>query len=231
MASTQEEEKERLFAALYQLDDYTSEDETSLHIHLSECIQQNVPNTAHTPVEPHQNQCASPRSTFLVKQPEPQHHVTTMSNMRRTKPAKLPPPLVTRKSTNRKSMQSLPEGDQIFNGYTFYFIPNDDIAAPRKKRIEKALQYGAVWEKFWQVGITHVVVDSNIAIHDVLKVLHLDRLPVKSSTIHLVPALILCTRIMSLSSTMSGLRRVLATERCAIRLRADFESRVWKHSP
>lgn len=78
----------------------------------------------------------------------------------------------------KKGVQSIPPADQIFNGLTFYFIPNNDIAAPRRKRIEKGLQYGAVWEKVWPGSVTHVIVDSNVAMKDVLRILGLDKLPV-----------------------------------------------------
>ncbi|KAI9819904.1 MAG: hypothetical protein M1827_006474 [Pycnora praestabilis] len=90
-------------------------------------------------------------------------------------PTGLPKMLGRRKRT--KSLQILPESEQIFKGLSFYFFPNNDIAPARRMRITKALEYGAVWAKEWRVGITHVVVDKNLTFNELLSYLKIRSLP------------------------------------------------------
>lgn len=61
------------------------------------------------------------------------------------------------------------------------FIPNNDVAAPRKLRIRKAMEFGALWVRQWQDSITHVVVDKGICYQDILKFLEIPSLPVSNS--------------------------------------------------
>ncbi|POS87137.1 hypothetical protein EPUL_001503 [Erysiphe pulchra] len=56
----------------------------------------------------------------------------------------------------------VPEKDRIFAGQTFLFIPTDDIAPLRRKRIAKARSLGALWIKEWSPSVTHVVVDKSL---------------------------------------------------------------------
>ena len=60
-------------------------------------------------------------------------------------------------------------------------MPNDDVAAPRKLRIRKAMEFGALWVREWRENITHVIVDRNICYQDVLKFLKIPSLPVSVS--------------------------------------------------
>lgn len=57
-------------------------------------------------------------------------------------------------------------------------MPNNDIAVPRKKRIEKVQEYGALWAKDWSTEVTHVIVDGNLRLNDVTKAIGPDRLKV-----------------------------------------------------
>lgn len=51
------------------------------------------------------------------------------------------------------------------------FVPNNEIAGPRRLRIKKAIEYGATWTRDWRQGTTHIIVDNDLTISDVLKVL------------------------------------------------------------
>lgn len=39
------------------------------------------------------------------------------------------------------------------------FFPNDDMNQGRRKRIIKAMEYGATWQKDWNASVTHIIVD------------------------------------------------------------------------
>lgn len=176
------EEKERFFEALYQLDDFISEDDEPLS-----APAQTLPHPfslarSYTTAQPDQpepsNTYSQATSLHMMSLPQPLVPNLSSAKTGETDPRKPPSPLVSRKLSNKKSTHSLPVANQIFSGFTFYFVPNNDVAAPRRKRIEKAIQYGAVWEKVWPGGVTHVVVDSNVIVQDVLRIMRLDKLPV-----------------------------------------------------
>ncbi|KAF7503362.1 hypothetical protein GJ744_003926 [Endocarpon pusillum] len=97
------------------------------------------------------------------------------SSNRRTISAKAPPKL-SKKQSSKKLIQLQPDDAQIFRGLVFYFFPNNDIAAPRRKRIEKAQEYGALWAREWSADVTHVIVDANLRMSDVEKVIGSDQL-------------------------------------------------------
>lgn len=85
-----------------------------------------------------------------------------------------------RKRKRGKSLDVLPDAQQIFKGLRFYFIPNDDVAPARKLRIRKALERGATWIKDWDDGadgITHVIVDKHLTNSDILKFLKIPSIP------------------------------------------------------
>lgn len=100
----------------------------------------------------------------------------------------------------RKRGQSLElksESQQIFNGLGFCesralwnlhfsghsspldFVPNNDTSIPRKLRIRKAMEWGALWVREWRDGVTHVIVDKALCYDDVLKALKISSLPVR----------------------------------------------------
>ncbi|RKF58122.1 DNA-directed DNA/RNA polymerase mu [Erysiphe neolycopersici] len=64
----------------------------------------------------------------------------------------------------RKSPQIklVSEKDRIFAGQTFLFIPTNDIAPLRRKRIAKARSFGALWTKEWSPSVTHIIVDKSL---------------------------------------------------------------------
>jgi hypothetical protein len=188
MAALQKEEKERFFSALYQLDQL-SDDEVALtrtpkllqpppavditHEAVAvprgfgpgigtetEQLQRHLASKAVAEVEPPQKPTKRRRPLFTALPPLPSGF---------SKPNK------RKKSAN---FQVIPQAKRIFTGSTFYFIPNNDVAAPRKLRIQRALQYGAVWERVMSTKVTHVVVDGNITMSDVLKHFYGEKLPV-----------------------------------------------------
>ncbi|KAF2431036.1 DNA polymerase beta-like protein [Tothia fuscella] len=71
----------------------------------------------------------------------------------------------------------VPEAQRIFTGLSLYFFPNSDANKVRKRRIEKAKEYGAVWTKVWSNNVTHVIVDNKMTYQEVTKFLKLDTLP------------------------------------------------------
>ncbi|KAL8986939.1 MAG: hypothetical protein Q9177_003804 [Variospora cf. flavescens] len=58
-----------------------------------------------------------------------------------------------------------------------YFIPNDDVAPARKRRIRKTMERGAAWIKQWDDRITHIIVDKSLSYSDVLKFLKMSSIP------------------------------------------------------
>ena len=106
-----------------------------------------------------------------------------------TIPQPLPPLLSSRSKKGKKfaKIKGIPQVDQIFTGSMFYFIPNDDVAPPRKMRIQRALQYGATWERVWSARVTHVIVDSYVEMSDVVKHFRVEKLPVGSHMFRVEP--------------------------------------------
>lgn len=82
-----------------------------------------------------------------------------------------------RKRKRGQSLEIMPESQQLFKGFLFYFFPNNDIAPARRARIRKAMEWGALWVKEWKDGITHVVVDDNLCYNDLLSFLKVSALP------------------------------------------------------
>ncbi|KAL8888043.1 MAG: hypothetical protein Q9215_004459 [Flavoplaca cf. flavocitrina] len=107
-------------------------------------------------------------------------------------------PTARGKRKRGRSLEVLPEAQQIFRGskfckYTFSsspsilisppqdFLPNDDVAPARKLRINKVLERGGTWVKNWSDGITHIIVDKNLTYNDLLKYLKISSIPVGQS--------------------------------------------------
>lgn len=67
-----------------------------------------------------------------------------------------------------------PEGEQIFKGLLFYYIPDNEIAPARRLRIQKAREYGAVRTSD-AAEATHVIVDRDIVYKDAKKVMAMRR--------------------------------------------------------
>ncbi|KAH8808235.1 hypothetical protein F5884DRAFT_361242 [Xylogone sp. PMI_703] len=75
------------------------------------------------------------------------------------------------------TIKLVPEDQQIFRGFTFYYIPPNDIAKQRRIQITRAREYGALWEKEFTPKVTHIVVDKNLTYQDVMKYLQLKAVP------------------------------------------------------
>ncbi|KAJ0424636.1 hypothetical protein BJY00DRAFT_309055 [Aspergillus carlsbadensis] len=75
------------------------------------------------------------------------------------------------------SARMIPEQLQIFKGLVFYFFPNSDISPLRRLRIQRAQEYGALWERTWGNNITHVIVDKGLKFEEVLRHLKLGSFP------------------------------------------------------
>lgn len=78
---------------------------------------------------------------------------------------------------SKKARKKGPEVPQIFAGQTFFFVPNDNRAVPRKRRIDKAVLHGATWARAWVPGVTHIIVESSKKLEDVVKLTGQDEIP------------------------------------------------------
>ncbi len=88
-------------------------------------------------------------------------------------PASHPYPTIeptTRKRKHPSSKKAVPEPDQIFQGLSFYYIPNNDVARARKLRIDKAREHGATWVRILD-DATHVIVDKKLIWKDIESIL------------------------------------------------------------
>ena len=88
-----------------------------------------------------------------------------------------PGPRASKKGKREKPLVLMPKPLQIFKGLFFYFFPNNDISPARRARIRKAMEWGAVWVKDWERGITHIIADSSLCYNDLLKYLKISGLP------------------------------------------------------
>ncbi len=86
-------------------------------------------------------------------------------------------PRTREKRKRGHSLESMPESQRIFQGLSFYFFPNNDVAPARRARIRKAMEWGALWAKDWKDGITHIVTDNNLCYNDLLSYLKIFVLP------------------------------------------------------
>jgi len=103
-----------------------------------------------------------------------------------TTPAPKPPPSLPTATSMSAALgkrkrgdnaKLVPEERRIFSDLQFFFVPNDEIAAARRLRIRKALQYGAIRATIFDASVTHIIVDKEVTYKDVLKYLKLTELP------------------------------------------------------
>ncbi|KAL2067435.1 hypothetical protein VTL71DRAFT_1860 [Oculimacula yallundae] len=71
----------------------------------------------------------------------------------------------------KDEIKLVPENERILSGKTLFWIPPDDVVLMRKRRIDRAREFGAVWTKEWTADVTHVVVDNNLTYRDVMNFL------------------------------------------------------------
>ncbi|KAG2415509.1 hypothetical protein HFD88_006700 [Aspergillus terreus] len=199
MANTRSD-KERFFTELELLDclsDDSAEDEFSRVIALSRpSSKQEEGSCLEEGSESHHDETQFPRSPALVRRS------TTPSILRSSSPGRrldgsavenVQSFVVKRSNTTGSSMENrtmaagkrkraysartVPEHLQVFKGLGFFFFPNNDVSPLRRLRIQRAQEYGALWEKSWGDGVTHVIVDKGLTFQDVLKHLKLDVFP------------------------------------------------------
>ncbi|KAL2845856.1 hypothetical protein BJX68DRAFT_256719 [Aspergillus pseudodeflectus] len=75
------------------------------------------------------------------------------------------------------SAKILPEQLQIFKSLVFFFFPNSDVSPLRRLRIQRAQEYGALWERTWGHNITHVIVDKGLKFEEIMRHLKLGSFP------------------------------------------------------
>jgi hypothetical protein len=85
--------------------------------------------------------------------------------------------------TNKRARKKQPELPQIFAGQTFFFVPNDNRAVPRKRRIDKAILHGAKWARAWVPGVTHIIVESDRKLNDLVKLTGQEDVPAEVSIV------------------------------------------------
>lgn len=80
--------------------------------------------------------------------------------------AQSPSSVALKKRKREASLKPRPEGEQIFRGLVFFYVPDNDIAPARRLRITRAREFGATWTR--TVGCaTHVVAEKNLSFKDV----------------------------------------------------------------
>ncbi|KAL4874820.1 hypothetical protein BJY04DRAFT_203124 [Aspergillus karnatakaensis] len=92
-----------------------------------------------------------------------------------------------RKSTAKRKrappQKIIPQHPQIFKNLVFFFFPNNDTSPLRRIRIQKSQEYGAVWARERDHGITHFIIDKEIGFEEFMKHMKLGPIP---STVALV---------------------------------------------
>ncbi|CAD6576336.1 MAG: hypothetical protein ASARMPREDX12_007849 [Alectoria sarmentosa] len=191
----EEKEKETLFDELYQLDEDDSgeEDQSGVSVILRQSrLALALPRSkfsARAPTPLPQPSVSNHRQANVVEtsafsstassKPSEQIVIDTPIMPKKTAglTAQKEAPKTTRKRKRGQSLELKPESQQIFNGLAFYFIPNNDTSIPRKLRIRKAMEWGALWIREWRDGVTHIIVDNDLSYDDVLKALKISSLP------------------------------------------------------
>ncbi|KAM3441513.1 hypothetical protein NHJ13734_002818 [Beauveria thailandica] len=74
----------------------------------------------------------------------------------------------TKKRNKEGQVKMRPEGEQIFRGLVFYYVPNNEIAPARRLRMHKAREYGAARTSD-AAQATHIIVDRDIGYRDAEK--------------------------------------------------------------
>ncbi|KAF5688486.1 DNA polymerase IV [Fusarium denticulatum] len=80
------------------------------------------------------------------------------------------PSLAMKKRKRENTIKLKPDSEQIFKGFTFHYVPDDDVAPARRLRITKAREFGATWVRTPRIA-THIVVEKHIQYKDIESVL------------------------------------------------------------
>jgi DNA polymerase IV len=78
--------------------------------------------------------------------------------------------LALKKRKREAAVKQVPESERLFQGFKFYYIPDDDIHPARRMRIAKAREYGADWTRNIS-DATHVIVDKGLTYNNIQAVL------------------------------------------------------------
>ncbi|KAJ2904135.1 DNA polymerase iv [Zalerion maritima] len=71
-----------------------------------------------------------------------------------------------KRGSSAETLKLAPKAERIFDTFSFFYIPNDDIHPARRIRIAKAKEYGVRWVRKVEEA-THVVVDKNLVWKDI----------------------------------------------------------------
>lgn len=86
-------------------------------------------------------------------------------------------PRALSKGKKDSKIKLVPESRRVFKDLVFFFFPNNDINLARRRRIAKAIEYGASWVVEWCDDITHVIVDRDLRFEHLTTHLKIDALP------------------------------------------------------
>ncbi|KAK5948515.1 hypothetical protein OHC33_010411 [Knufia fluminis] len=162
-------EKERFFAQLDTLDESTESEDDSSQLDPRKrrkvesveepCIARPRPEHTEARKKPDTNELAKadiPALRRAITENQPVAQDDSVPPIRRTNSE----PESTRRS--RKSNAAVKTIGTLFEGLTFFFIPNDDVVKVRKLRIQSAIAQGATWARKLDPAITHIIVDATI---------------------------------------------------------------------
>lgn len=80
-------------------------------------------------------------------------------------PAQETPSFKMPKRKKDAPIKMVPEADRYFAGLALFYFPNSDANGVRKKRIDKAREYGATWTRSLN-DATHIIVDKGLTYED-----------------------------------------------------------------
>lgn len=109
-----------------------------------------------------------PDSTKPSTKQQPQRRVSDRLLRRRaadSSPAQETPSFKVSKRKKDAPLNMVTEADRCFTGLAFFFFPNSNVNGVRKKRIDKAREYGATWTRSIE-DATHVIVDKGLTYAD-----------------------------------------------------------------
>lgn len=121
------------------------------------------------------------RQAVATQTPEkPKDVAADVAKARSTSFGILPPsssmPQAIGKRKRENAVKPMPKDQQIFDGFHFYFFPNNEKHPARFMRITKAIAFGATWQRDWNGHVTHVVLDKSMDYSMLLKFLKKDSL-------------------------------------------------------
>lgn len=79
------------------------------------------------------------------------------------------PSVVMKRRKREPSVKLRPEEERVFQGLSFFYVPDNDIALARRLRITRAREYGALWTRT-PITATHIIVDKSINYNDIVGV-------------------------------------------------------------